>query len=124
MSSAHSIRLRAPWQIETKADATSYRRRFHRPSGTDQAARIDLVVNAFACVAKVYLNDSLLGELDGTGALTRFSIKQRLLIHNEVRIATRADSGFGQAVLSATATGDVPGAVHLEIMDEGVASGE
>jgi len=85
----HRIRLRNPWRSARISGAMRYRRHFNGPSGIDERTEVVLVVQSFTGDAIVHLNGDRLGETDGSAGPVRFSIKQRLKLHNEIWIDVR-----------------------------------
>lgn len=104
----HRIRLREPWECETRRDGVCWRRRFNRPTGLGSRERVSLVVERLAGNGEVRLNGALLGRLEPADAAARFDVTDRLEPHNEVMLLV--------SIPKQIPTG-LPAEVALEIVD-------
>ena len=95
----HSIRLREPWQCESRGDGVCWSRSFNWPAGLTPRERVWVVVEPLPVGARILLNGNPLGE---EREITRL-IEVRNLLEIE---------------LAAGGAGGLPFAVRLDI-DEG-----
>ncbi len=77
----HTIRLRAPWNLQRRDDCDLWLRSFGRPSNLSEEESLRLVLRCESASALVTLNDEMLGSA-GAGDESAFDVTGRLEVRN------------------------------------------